>query len=300
MPHLSNPYGGRVDPDRDAPTVGGRGPLASGAPNAPAASLGPRTVPGILDGALRLYLGRFGAMFPLSLVGALVVWVLLLAGQPRPLPTHLPGVLATFAGNSGLAPAHWATLVGAAAQFVVWAALLALAGKAATRPTEPAAVLPEALLAGWPRLWPLLVTALAVGVAGGVGLILLVVPGVFFITRWAVAPVAAVLEGRRAGAALGRSFSLVRGLFWHTLGASFLASVASVVVLAVLEVPGLALGALPGRTGLEVHALWQAVAAAAVAPYVPCVLVLLYYDLRARKEGLDLGDGDPGDAALGD
>ncbi len=256
-------------------------------------------MPELLDQGLRLYLDHFGALFVIPLLTGLIGWVLVFTGHrvPVALPPQAPALFRALTGGGRFAPPIWGSLVSAAVTLLGWATLLFLAGRAAAGMALPP--LPQAAAAGLRRLWPLLVTSLVVGLVGAVGVVLLIVPGVFLLTRWTVAPVLAVVEERRASAALGRSYALVRGLFWHTLGASLLGSLVSAVALLALTVVGLFLAPLHGALGLELRALWQVGASALIGPYVPCVLVLLAADLRTRKEGSDLGGSDLGGSDLG-
>jgi len=260
----------------------------------PGLHLGPRSVPELLDRALALYLGHSGAMFALSLSGGAVAWLLLvLTGHPVHLAAPVPflHLFTSAAGNLGYAPAWWALVLSVCVQALVWASLLVLAGRSAADPGTDAPPVFQSVRAGLPRLWPLLVTSVAVGVLSGLASLLLIVPGVFLLTRWTVAPVAAVVERRGASSALGRSFTLVRGLFWHTLGALFLGGLAVAIVSGVLDAGGLLLAGIAGPVGFGLRELWSTAVSAAAAPYPACLLVLLYYDLRARKEGLDLEGG---------
>ena len=94
-------------------------------------------------------------------------------------------------------------------------------------------------------------------------------------------------------AAMGRSWQLVQGRWWRTFLIVFLMYI-------LVEVVGAALGAflLLAQTLLQIVlsqylslAISQAVnivAASLVAPIFQIAIVLIYFDLRVRKEGLDL------------
>ncbi len=61
------------------------------------------------------------------------------------------------------------------------------------------------------RLRPLVAASVITGFGVGVGTLLLIVPGLVLLTRWAVAVPVVMLEGLPARAALARSRALVRG-----------------------------------------------------------------------------------------
>ena len=62
----------------------------------------------------------------------------------------------------------------------------------------------------------------AVGVA--LGLLLLVIPGIYLAVRWFFVPQAVVVENARGPAALRRSRELTSGTWWRTFGIILLAN----------------------------------------------------------------------------
>jgi Membrane domain of glycerophosphoryl diester phosphodiesterase len=69
--------------------------------------------------------------------------------------------------------------------------------------------------AAWTRAGALLGVSVLTGVGVGVGLFLLVVPGLVLFTRWSLAVPAVMLEGRSPRAAMRRSAELVKGHGWQ-------------------------------------------------------------------------------------
>jgi hypothetical protein len=245
-------------------------------------------VPQLLDGGLRLYLRHFGLLFPVPLIAGLVTWIVEFTAKPVAVQTPaLPAVFRALGGVHGLAPPPGAVLLALVVEVLASVLLLVMVARVATDAGEPS--LGEAFGAALRCLWPVVAIGVVLAVCGGIGLVLFVVPGVFLLTRWAVAAAAAAVEGRHAGSALGRSWSLVRGHFWHTLGTVFFAGVVSWILVFVGTFVGLVFAAIPGRAGLEIRLLWQVGVNALVAPYAVSVFILLFSDLRARKEGTDLG-----------
>ena len=119
-------------------------------------------------------------------------------------------------------------------------------------------------------------------------LLLIVVAGLYVGVRLAVSVPAAVTEGCRWPQALTRSWSLVHGHWGHVVATLFLAWLATGLVGSLL------VGLTAGFTGLLIGDGWlvrtllQAAVLSLVVPYFLVVWVLLYLDLRARKERLDL------------
>ena len=97
-----------------------------------------------------------------------------------------------------------------------------------------------------------------------------------------------VVEGRSWRHALSRSWSLVSGHWRHVLATLFLAFVAISLVGTLINVfVGSVVGMLASDEWLA-RTLVQAAINALTLSYFLTVLVLLYLDLRTRKEPLDL------------
>jgi len=149
----------------------------------------------------------------------------------------------------------------------------------------------ESARAAFSRAGTLVMTALVVTIGTLIGLVLLVLPGIWFAVTCAVAVPAVMMEGRGAFEAIGRSQELVRGRWWATFGAFLVAY----LLLAVVEfVLGLILGAalLGGHhsltaLGVELVVVFL-VAQLITIPFIGSVITVIYFDLRVRKEGLDV------------
>jgi hypothetical protein len=113
----------------------------------------------------------------------------------------------------------------------------------------------------------------------GLVYVLFIIPGIYLGVRLAVSIQALVVEGRRGTEAMGRSWGLVGGHWWHAFGALLVAFLLTGIVNGVLTAPFRA-------TGWFVQAVAAAVATVVTLPYGVLVGVLLYLDLRARKENL--------------
>jgi hypothetical protein len=134
---------------------------------------------------------------------------------------------------------------------------------------------------GFHRLGSVLLVSVLVGLATVGGLILLVIPGIYIGVRLAVSIEALVVEGRRGTQAMGRSWELVGGHWWHAFGTLLVAGLLTGVVNSLITLPF-------GDTSWFVQGLVAAVATVVTLPYGVLVGVLLYLDLRARKERLTL------------
>src|SRR5450755_2556524 len=92
----------------------------------------------------------------------------------------------------------------------------------------------ETVKAATPSLLPVTVAGILAGIAITIGLIILIVPGLYLITIWAVIVPVIVIERSGALASFGRSQQLVRGRGWHVFGTLVLVFVILLVVDIVL------------------------------------------------------------------
>ena len=125
------------------------------------------------------------------------------------------------------------------------------------------------------------------GVAIGIGFLLLIVPGLFLATIWAVLAPSIVLE-RRGFDAFGRSQQLVKGNGWSVFGVILMVFV---ITFAVSLVLGAILGSIGDFAGAFISTL---VSNAITAPIGAIAAAILYLDLRAIKgEGAPHADAGP-------
>lgn len=143
-----------------------------------------------------------------------------------------------------------------------------------------------------PRAVSLLGVTLVVAVAVMVGLLLLILPGVWLYALLSLATPALVLERGRVGAALRRSVELVRYSWWRVFGVLVVGVLITWAVSYLIQWP-FSLAVDPGAvergytTGeLAVRELGGAVARTITVPFTAAVTALLYIDQRLRRENL--------------
>lgn len=139
--------------------------------------------------------------------------------------------------------------------------------------------LSETVSAVTPYLWSVAGASILAGIGIAIGLFLLIVPGLYLITIWAVIVPAIVIERSGVLASFGRSRDLVRGYGWQVFGTL---AVAFVILIVVGIVLGLIFLALPVvvRTGLS-----TVVSGTLIAPYIALVVTLIYYRLTGVRGG---------------
>lgn len=140
----------------------------------------------------------------------------------------------------------------------------------------------EALSKGLARFLPLLGVSLLVGLMTGIGIILLIVPGLIVLCIFYAAAVVCVVEQKGVFASLSRSAELTKGYRWKILGLLLIVGVVSAVVGAIVGGIGTALaGHLVGNLLAQVIQIY-------VGAYGSVLIALAYYTLRSIKEGIDI------------
>lgn len=138
----------------------------------------------------------------------------------------------------------------------------------------------------------------AVGVIVGVlGGITATVFAAITLVRWSLAIPVVMLEPAGPLASLRRSWRLVRRSSWRVLGILLLTELIVGIAKAIIKVPFGLFSGVGGFTAPQAHvsvagvivsAIGGIIAATVTAPMLAGVVVLLYADLRMRREGMDI------------
>jgi hypothetical protein len=275
--------------------------------------LRPLRIGEILDGAIRLYRGNFVPFFLMTAAVYLPFYVLvyLFAGNLSP-GAELPEIVTRAGGLSSLLffftayPLGSGMLAYAASEHVLGRGvrvgdavrrmlrhagtllavvfLLMLSLSTIVGTTVFLFVVPMAAGVLVPGVLPgAIAVAVLAAVAAFVAILLLYV-------RWQLFPQAVVVERMGAVAALRRSWRLTAGSGWK----AFLTLLLLSLLITLVQVATVAVGALALRmaataaAAAEAGQLLYALVGVALEPVRMAGMTLLYYDLRVRKEGLDL------------
>jgi hypothetical protein len=136
----------------------------------------------------------------------------------------------------------------------------------------------ETVRAATPYLGAVAGASILAGIAITIGLILLIVPGLYLITIWAVIVPIIVLEQSGVMASFGRSHQLVKGRGWHVFGTLVLTWL---ILLGVNLILGVIFYALPHALG---RGLSSVISGTIVAPFIALVVTLIYYRLSAETQ----------------
>jgi len=222
----------------------------------------------IVDEGIQLARQNYGALVLAALVPRL--WFFAMYMWPSSLPRGIrawPLTLFTWA---------CASLADAAAARV---AMDALEG----RPVDPI----HALRTAFRRAWPVVLSGLYRVTFGLFGFAVLIVPGLYVLSIYALIPALPALEPELgAWQALRRSATLTQGARLLAFGTS---AVPYLFVFGVTWV----LVALPARImephlGVLFGGIMGASAALALIPFIAAIQVRLYVELRMRKEAIDI------------
>jgi hypothetical protein len=266
----------------------------------------------LLDELFRLYRRHFSLIVGIALLVALPGLVWSLATGVYRLNSGSYTNLFTATGTSTVAfnSQQFSNLLGTLSLGALGALILlpfslgavyrAVTDVALGRPATIGVVLRETLA----RYWPLLglvglffVFALVWAIAELIGFVLLILPGlavfcaaIFFLVRWSLTVAAMMAEDMGPIRGLGRSWNLVKGQWWRTFGILVIVTILQTIITYALFILFGLIAAL-FSTGDFQAALVQVgstLLSALVSPITTIAVVLLYFDLRVRKEGLDL------------
>ncbi len=262
----------------------------------------------VLDDAFGLYRANFRlvitaglvTVFPVAVVvgltqvfvtrGMLAIIGEFETGGPDALGPLLELQALSLASNAA-APVFWVARVFLACA-ILHAAGSLYAGHSLT--------LKEFLAVGWSRG---LTFGLVTFVLTSVATILLffgIVPGIFFATRFALAPAVVAVEGAGFETAFRRSWALTSGYAWRVIGFYVLVSVFALVLETTVTSPSVSRQIVasignPEAIFAPVSAWWKtaegllsAAAVTLVIPFAELAWFFFYADLRARREGMDL------------
>lgn len=129
-----------------------------------------------------------------------------------------------------------------------------------------------------PQLPAIIVAGVLAAIGIIIGLILLIIPGLFLLTRWILIIPVIVLEGRSAGESFGRSRDLVRGHGWNVFGVIVLTILVLLAFRIVLEIV-----LFPLSDEFQ-SLLTELIAGTVATPFAVLAWTLLYFRLRDAKE----------------
>lgn len=253
----------------------------------------PQTIGKVLDDGFKFYTRTLLQILPLSFLAVVipvVIIVLFVGGQTYlqiasgkldPATTDITAILASF-GIGGVIAMALAVLFYAAIFYKMGAAAqgqamsiggsLTLAAKAAI---------------------PLLIAAILYSLAVTLGFVLLIIPGIILMVSLILYMPAYTMDNAGIIGCLTKSHNLVWGNWWRTLLIfSIPAVILMVIYVGIGTVYGILIAVTAEKGNLMQYQILLEVAQYTVnvflTPLFPAFMIILYNDLKLRKEGSDL------------
>lgn len=140
----------------------------------------------------------------------------------------------------------------------------------------------EAFARAFSRFFPLLGLVISWGIAIGLGMVLLIVPGLMLLASFYVSLPACVVEGLGPLQSLSRSAALTKGHRWKVFGIYLLVAAVSLIVGSLIRIIFARVTGPVG--GILAGLVWNVLFAA----YNSIVITVMYHDLRVLKEGVGI------------
>jgi len=263
--------------------------------------LRPRTVWDIVDDAFDLYREKFTLFAGMAAVVMVPTYAVYLA-----LTASSYGELMAQASRGGGAGNPFDALRPLFNGFAVWGPLFLVAYVLQQGATAVAvddylqgreATLKTSYTRTVRRLFPLVLSALLVGLFALFGLLAIYIGFVIVYAYYAFVPQAVVLENKGVWASIKRSRDLANNFFGKSFGllclTALIISILSGGVQGILEIFTLLLPktgdvAASQAQQMVLKQAFSAVVGLLLYPLTPIATTLLYYDLRVRREGFDL------------
>lgn len=239
----------------------------------------------LVEAAVQLTLREGRSLLVLTALAVVPAQALGLLVQVATLPAGVRYQDGGFASRAD-AVGQWFLLSSAAASLLGAAATLVVAGLAWRTLSAAAAGghagWRESLRAAAPRLGALLFLAVLTVLGLVAAAFMLLLPAIWLGVAWAVAVPALMAEDQHGGAALARSYELVRGRWWRTLGALLLGALLGAIVATVASqlLVGLVPADGPAELALAVRAGGATVGALVATPLQVALVAVVFMDLR--------------------
>ncbi len=265
-------------------------PGGGGSGGGPEVALLPRGVGEVVDTAIALYRRNWKLLVATAAVVVVPVQLLssfanrnFLSQIGDAFRSIQKGLTPTTTGGTGIgSPGGLLALL--ALPFLTAALATAAASCYMGRPITPG----RAWRATMRRFWAILGLGLLRFLLIVVGLFFFLVPGILLYIRLLVAPVALVVEGADPASALERSWRLTGGQWWRTCGVQVLKVVLFLAAYVLIETPIFLLSLVAGPVGWLLLGLGGSLVQVLAFPFLVAVAVVIYFDLRIRKEAFDL------------
>lgn len=236
----------------------------------------------LLDRAFRLYTSNFSLMLGITAAAYVPFYLIMVIIESR------VGVNVQ-APSSGLS-----TLLFQIVFMILWASIaFPIASGAATyaiseRYLGNEVTIGEALRLALSRFWTLSIAQITATIRVLFGFLLLIVPGILWMLSYALIVPAVLIEGQNATPSLRRSRDLVKGHRGKVFCVMFIINLLQgILALGVSMVSGMIFNS-DSAGGAVLNSAMNNLLSIFLTPLGIVATILLYYDMRIRKEGFDL------------
>jgi hypothetical protein len=236
----------------------------------------------LLDRAFRLYTSNFSLMLGITAAAYVPFYLIMVIIESR------VGVNVQ-APSGGLS-----TLLFQIVFMILWASIaFPIASGAATyaiseRYLGNEVTIGEALRLALSRFWTLSIAQITATIRVLFGFLLLIIPGILWMLSYALIVPAVLIEGQNATPSLRRSRDLVKGQRGKVFCVMFIINVLQgLLALGVSMISGMIFNSDSG-SGAVLNSAMNNLLSIFLTPLGIVATILLYYDMRIRKEGFDL------------
>jgi hypothetical protein len=236
----------------------------------------------LLDRAFRLYTGNFALMLGIAAAAYVPFYVITLA------------IESSVGGNLTSQDGGLTALLFQVVFLILWASIaFPLASGATTyaiseRYLGNDVTIGDALRRGLSHFWPLSIAQITATIRVIFGFILLVIPGILWMLSYSLIVPVILLEGQKALPSLGRSRDLIKGYRGKAFCILLIVNLLQVVLAGGVSLISGMLFSSQDSSGAVLSSALNNLLSIFLTPLGIIAAILLYYDMRIRKEGFDL------------
>ena len=242
----------------------------------------PMTTGVLLDRAFRLYSANFALMLGIAAAAYVPFYLIMLV------------IELTVGGNLSVRGGSLSTLLFQVVFMVLWASIAFPVASGATtyaiseRYLGNDVTIGDALRRGLSHFWPLSFAQITATIRVMFGFLLLIIPGILWMLSYSLIVPAIIIEGQNSTSSLRRSRDLIRGYRGKTFCILLVVNLLQVVLGGgVGFIAGIFLSSDAG-SGAVLTSATNNLLSIFLTPLGIIAAILLYYDMRIRKEGFDL------------
>jgi hypothetical protein len=242
----------------------------------------PMTTGVLLDRAFRLYTGNFPLMLGIAATAYVPFYLIMLV------------IEASIGGNLPGRSGSLSMLIFQVVFMILWASIAFPIASGATtyaiseRYLGNEVGIGEAMRRGLTHFWSLSIAQITATIRVMFGFLLLIVPGILWMLSYALIVPVILIEGQKAIPSLRRSRDLVKGYRGKVFCILLVVNFLQVVLTAgVSVISGIFFSGESAGNGILASAL-NNLLSIFLTPLGIIAAILLYYDMRIRKEGFDL------------